>query len=493
MYTKSLIALAALALSACGGGGTGAATTPATPTTPTTGKSAAGVVGGQPGALTFGSQALVVTGSVTQNGKAASANDVQPGDVISATVVSSTSKASGTLTVSGVDVKFEVKGALGRVDVAAGTLELFSQIITTDALTRVYEDNVDDSYTSLTLADLKMGDFVEVSGQRQSDGRILATRIERKLTKSGDSGYNESELRGTLASLDSTAKTFLVGTQKVDYTSATLKGTLANGVRVEVEGPLNGTTIAARKVEVENKSSGERNGGGELEGQASGLDATAKRFKLLGYVVDYSAATVKGTMAENARVEVEGTFDATDANLLRASKVEVKHNNGGSGSANGEVKGAISALDTTARTLDIGSNMFYADDQTVLERDDRAAAFSDLRSGDFVEVKFDSNRPVGGRSYAVKIELKSASSGSGSSGAAQEVKGSIAGFNAGAKTFTLNGTTVQVTASTVYEIDDTRGTEASFFGTDRTGRRCEAKGSLNGNILTASKIELENN
>lgn len=486
--TRSLLALAAITLSACGGGGGIDAGGTAT----AVGKSAAGVVGGKPGALTFGSQSLVVTGSVTQNGKAASANDVQPGDVITATVVSSTAKASGTLTVSGVDVKFEVKGALGRVDVAAGTLELFSQIVSTDALTRVYEDNVDDSYTSLTLADLRIGDYVEVSGQRQTNGRILATRIERKLTKSSDSGYSETELRGTSTNLDTTAKTFLIGTQQVDYSRATLKGALANGVRVEVEGPLSGNTIAAREVKVENKSSGERNGEGKLEGQATGLDMTAKRFNLLGYVVDYGAATVQGTLTESARVEVEGRFDATDANLLRASKVEVKHGKAGSGSANGELKGALASVDGTAKTFAVGSSGFYADDLTVLERDDRAAAFSDLRNGDFVEVKFDSNRPLAGRSYAVKVELKSASSGSSSSNGVQEIKGSISTFNASGKSFALNGTTVQVTASTTYEVDDARATEATFFGSDRTGRRCEAKGSVSGNILTATKIELEN-
>ena len=51
---------------------------------------------------------------------------------------------------------------------------------------------------------------------------------------------------------------------------------------------------------------------------------------------------------------------------------------------------------------------------------------------------------------------------------------------------------MQVTASTTYEVDDARATEATFFGSDRTGRRCEAKGSVSGNILTATKIELEN-
>ena len=94
-----------------------------------------------------------------------------------------------------------------------------------------------------------------------------------------------------------------------------------------------------------------------------------------------------------------------------------------------------------------------------------------------------------GFSYAVKIELKSTSS-AGSGSGAQEIKGSISTFNASGKGFTLNGATVQVTASTVYEIDDRNGAEAGFFCTDRTGRRCEVKGALSGTVFTASKIEL---
>lgn len=485
MKTKSLIALAALALSACGGGGSTDSIT-----TPTVSKTAAGVVGGQPGALTFGGQALVVTGSVTQNGKAATVNDVQPGDVMTATVVSSTAKSAGTLTVNGVDIQFEAKGALSNVDVAAGTLQLFSQQVSVDALTRIYEENVDDSYTSLTLADLSVGDFVEVSGQRQSDGRILATRIERKLVQAGDSGYSESELRGDIESLNTTARTFQIGTQLVDYSSATVQGTLANGVRVEVEGNLVGTTIIARKVELEDESSGELNGEGELEGPATELNTATKRFNLLGYAVDFSTATVQGTLIEGARVEVEGRFDATDANLLRATKVEVTHEDGGSGSADGEVKGALSAVDATAKTFAVGSSLFYADAQTLVERDDRSTTFDQLSDGDFVEVLFDSARAVNGRNYAVKVELQSSSSDSGSS-SEQEIKGNISTFNAGSKSFVLNGTTVQVNATTVYEDGDSSSNEAAFFGSDRTGRLCEVTGTLSNNVFTASKIELE--
>lgn len=488
MKKLSLAAIAALGLGACGGGNDPSGANLVVPPA----KTAAGVVGGTPTALTFGGLPASISGSVTENGKPASANDVQPGDVIQARVVASSAKADGGVQLSEVAVRFEVKGALSRVDVAAGLLELYSQTVLVDALTRIYEDNPDDSYTSLTLADLSVGDYVEVSGQRQADGQVVATRVERKLLQAGDAGYSEVELRGPVSGLDTVAKSFLIDGQGVDYGSATLSGSLANGVRAEVEGSLSGSRLVARKVEVESRASGERSGEGELEAQLSGLDTTARRFNLLGYVVDYSQASLSGTLVEGARVEVEGRFDANDANLLRASKVEVKHRNAGSGAADGEVKGALAAVDAMARTFEVGSAGYYADDSTVIERDDRAVSFDQLQNGGFVEVKFDSTRQVSGRSYAVKVELKSGSGGGGSgSSGGQELKGEISGFDAGAKSFVLNGTAVQVNASTRYEEGDQASSEATFFGADRNGQRCEVKGSLNGAVLLAGKIELE--
>lgn len=490
MIQKTLFAaLTALSLVACGGGGADTdrdddrPVTPAPTPAPSGSKSAIGVVGGQPGALTFNSKDATITGSVTQNGDPAQPSDVQPGDVIVATVVSDDDRR---ITLTGVEVKYEAKGALSRVDAASGTLELFSQVIVTDALTRITEENRDDSQSSLTLADLATGDYVEVSGQRQADGRILATRVERKLIQAGDSDFNESELRGPVANLDAGSRTFQIGSQRVDYAQARVEGRLANGAQVEVEGVLNGTTLTAREVEVEDRSSGPRNSEAEIEGPATALNTATRRFTLQGYVVDYSAASVEGQLVEGARVEVEGRFDASDANLLRATEVEVKHSRSGSGSANGEIKGVITAVDSGNRTLEIGSSRYYADDQTVIDRDDRAIPFAELRSGELVEIRFDSNRPLDGRDYAVKIELESDDDDE-----AQELKGRIADFNAAAKTFTLNGTPVQVTAATRYELDDEDSSESAFFGTDRSGEPCEVKGRFSGGVFTASKVELD--
>lgn len=460
------------------------------------GKSAIGVVGGQSDAPTFGGRALVIEGSVTQNGKPAAVSDVQPGDLIAAEVVSTAAKADGTITVKDVDIRVEIKGVLTSVDVGSGTLQVLSQVIATDALTTIVEENADDSYSSLTLADLAVGDYVEVSGERLEDGSLLATRIERKRLDVQDDDYGEAELRGVVSALDATAKTFQIGDQLVDYAAATVEGSLADGVRVEVEGQLTGTTLTASKVEVDDDVDGEPEGEAELEGQLTALDSAARTFTLLGYTVDYSGASVEGNLVDGARVEVEGEFDAVDATLLHADKVEVKHEGGGLGSADGEIKGSISGLDTAAGTFAIGDIGFYVTSATVIESDDREAALADLQDGDFVEVRFDSAQQVDGRMLAVKIELKSDESdddgsGDGDDAEPTEIKGLIADFDASARTFSVNGYSVTVDSATTYESGDEAIDEAAFFSADRSGVECEVKGAVDGMFIRAMRIELE--
>lgn len=476
----------ALSLAACGGGGGGGepAESPAA-------KSAVGIVGGQSDAPTFGGRALVIQGPVTQNGKPAAAADVQPGDRIAAEVVSTTAKGSGTITVKDVDIRVEIKGVLTAVDVAGGLLTVLSQPVATDALTTIVEENADDSYSSLTLADLAVGDYVEVSGERLADTSLRATRVERKRLDAGDDDYDEAELRGVVSGLDADAKTFQIGDQRVDYGTATVEGSLADGVRVEVEGQLAGITLMASKVEVEDDFEGEPEGEGELEGQVTALDPSAQTFSLLGLTVDYSDAAVEGTLVDGARVEVEGRFDAVDANLLHADRIEVRHEDGGLGSADGEIKGAISELDTAAGTFAIGDVGFYVSDITVIESDDRVAQLDDLQAGDFVEVRFDSTQQIDGRLLAVKIEFESDDEGASDDLVQDEIKGLIAEFDAAGKTFRVNGYTVTVDSATAYEFDDDTIDEATFFSVDRTGSECEVKGVVDGTFVRAIRIELE--
>jgi hypothetical protein len=102
-----------------------------------------------------------------------------------------------------------------------------------------------------SLADLAVGDIVEVHGSRDASGNIIATRIEHK-----DPG-NALGVRvvGTVANLDATAKTFSISALTVNYGSATLLplgSTLAVGQRVAVwsDTALTGTTLTAKVVRI---------------------------------------------------------------------------------------------------------------------------------------------------------------------------------------------------------------------------------------------------
>jgi hypothetical protein len=102
----------------------------------------------------------------------------------------------------------------------------------------------------VTCAALANGNLVEVEGQKQTDRSIIATKVELQ------SGPNEVE--GLVSGLTGTAAcpvlTFTIGTTTVT-TSGTTQfsgvtcAALVNGMRVEVEGALSGSTLAAASLE----------------------------------------------------------------------------------------------------------------------------------------------------------------------------------------------------------------------------------------------------
>jgi len=142
--------------------------------------------------------------------------------------------------------KVEVKGTVAGLP--AGTLPCPALTFTVGTTT--VKTNSATVFDDVTCATLANGNLVEVEGTKQADGSILAKTVEL------ESGPNEVE--GTISGLASTAGcpalTFMVGTTTVTTSSTTVFegvtcAALANGTRVEVEGTLTGTTLAAAKVE----------------------------------------------------------------------------------------------------------------------------------------------------------------------------------------------------------------------------------------------------
>ena len=438
----------------------------------------------------------LTSAQVTKNGDPAQSS-LKPGMVVEVR-----GQAQGSqVRVEAADIKIELKGQIEAIDPAAGTLTVLGTPVRVDALTRIEEEDG----TSLALADLKVGDFVEVSGVREADGTVLATYIEKKLEAEA---YVEA--KGFACNLDEAAKTFALWSSancadptfdtgiSVNYADAYLEGTHAEGARVEVKGSLDGNTLLATKVEFKGRHGDGYEGYAKIElyGPVSNLDEAQQTFELLGYTVDYANAYLEGTLSEGAYVEVEGTPDANDPTLVHAAKVEVKYPEGPRDHVpSHEVKGQIEAIDPDAMTLTVAGMSFYADDATIVKEDDpdRPIAFTDLAVGDWVEVKYDATaQNEAGAYYAVKIEKKGYDHDYGE-GYAHELEGYLQNLDRENRTFEVGGVLVTVNETTRYEDDRTdRYLSADeFWSLVQEGDRVEVKGTYQEGSLLASKIELK--
>jgi len=387
---------AMLSLSACGGGSMGSA---GAASAPAAGKvTVAGTLAGTSTAIQFNQQPVnAASAAITVNGRTATSASLQPGVVF----VGKGTHDSHGINLQSADVIQELKGPITTLDQTAATLVVLGSTVTVNALTHLEQEGSDHSFSTLTLADFAVGDVVSVFGTRQADGSILATRIEREASNAP----GEVELRGAVATLDTTAMTFNLGSVLVNYSGAQVDGTLAEGTKVEVEGNLTGTTLMATRVHVENGMGHDMEKEAEFSGSISNLDTTAKTFSLLSFTVDYSGATVEGTLVAGATVEVEGAMSATDPNTLVAVKVEVRFPRMGNGASDTKAKGPITALNATDLTLTVGGVTYWTDAQTLITADDAPGTFAQLQVGDPVEVKaLSTHANAAGQPYATRIE-----------------------------------------------------------------------------------------
>ncbi len=436
------------------------------------------VVAGSPGAPLLGVLALdTAQATVEVDGEPADASAIQPGVVLAG----QGNRSQNRLHLSKATLHYAVKGPVEAVNSLEGLVDVMGIRVWVSAFTYLYRENADGSYSSLTLADLQPGQYVHVAGLPQDDDSLMATRIEVKRQPKPS-----VSLRVQARDLNTTAQTFTYGlrTYTVQHQGVIPKGSLSEGSLVQVKGSLVGQTVVATALEVlpSLATSPAKSNRFKLEGLIGSLDTASQSFTLMGYAVYYGSARVKGSLAEGAWAEVEGYLKSDGS--LEAYEVEIKYPKGTKG-YDGEVKGAISAI--TTDTLTVGSTTFWVDAATIIEREHQTIPFGSLQVGDWVEVKFHTQMTnPSGQPYAVRIELKRASLNR-----EVEVKGSIQAFNALGRTFQMGGITIRTHTQTRYEVGDRYVTAEVFWGSNREGQRGEAKGSLEGGTLTASKIEVK--
>lgn len=147
-----------------------------------------------------------------------------------------------------------------------------------------------------------------------------------------------------------------------------------------------------------------------------------------------------------------------------------------------ELRGIASDFNYEARTFRLGPILVTATSGAeILDDDNNPITFADLVAGP-VEVEGQPGAP--GTFNASKIKQEDSLGGT-----EIEVRGPIAAINAEAGTFTLGGgLVVQTTPSTQFLDDDNNPITFADFG---TGAFIEAEGTREGNILTASKVKIE--
>jgi hypothetical protein len=129
------------------------------------------------------------------------------------------------------------------------------------------------------FAGLKVGMDVEAKGTRQADGSLLATNAN----EAQDENENESELKGTIGSIDAGHSTFVLqvagnATKTVQVSAQTefddglsKFSDLKTGMSVEVRGNLQSDgTLAATRIKSEDASSGDDHGGSGSGSSGSG-------------------------------------------------------------------------------------------------------------------------------------------------------------------------------------------------------------------------------
>jgi Domain of unknown function (DUF5666) len=352
LFTATGLAAAAL-LSACGGGGSDAgAPMGAAPATP------AGASTYTLGAITgFGS---VIVGGVRYDDSRAECVDedgnlrdrslLRLGMVV-AIDAGAVNRADASALALRIRLGSEVVGPVGTIDTVASTVQVLGQtvLVTTSTL---FDETLAGGLSAMT-----QGQVVEVHGILDPvNARIVATRIE---AEDAPAAY---KLRGPIANLDTTAKTFTGNGQPVSYAglpAAMVPPGLTNGqiVRVLLQtAQVNGAWVAiALRGGLRLP---DRSGEAHLEGVITSFTSTAS-FSVNGLPVNAANASFPdGTtgIELGARVEVEGRV--VDG-VLVATKVEIEERRMAF-QRQLELRGELGNLNTTDKTFALrGVTVWY--------------------------------------------------------------------------------------------------------------------------------------
>jgi len=389
LFKKSAIAASILLATACGDSGSLVSNTD----TAATSNKVVGVITGFGSIYVNGVKYETDSASVSIDGVNSLETSLGVGDVIT---LEGTINPDGTTGVAtAVSCNDEVEGyVLDTSSLLAdgtGSINVMGQTIV------VTVDTVFDGDILASINDVSLLDIVEVSGFPDGTGNIVATRIESK------NAAEDVEVKGTVAALDETQKTFKLGELTVDYSSAAeVPANLSNGSFVEVKtettlsGDLtNGFVLSASKVETEDNDSDIDGDEGEeitMQGVVSGVDDAG--FSFNGTRFEFSSIDIDDdfdvtTLVDGATITVEGYIDA-NGNFI-VEEIEDEHE------SENEDEGLVTAVTESTITISVSANVektFSVNNNTRMidEQDEGVTplhyfSLADVSVGDYVEIE----------------------------------------------------------------------------------------------------------
>lgn len=320
-----LLATAGL-LTGCGGGG-GSANASLTPTL------ASGTISGLGSIIVNGVRYETVGSRVldADDGSTAITTPLRIGMTVSV-------EQNGTDAVTSRPIAGKIlvqSGIKGVASYTGSTLTVAGMPITTDTSTILLD--VNGAVTTLALLN---NQNVEVYGLPQADGSFLATLVE------AETGALNVQIVGTLQSIDTTAKTLVLGTAAapitVNYANITVPNNLSAGAVIVVRTTSNMTanSYAASSLQIRSTTAStytryvsdysgttrihnERN---ELYGAVSdktliysGVNVTGCTLKVQGIQVQASSAVLCASITNGTYVEAKGMLSN---GVLNATKIE---------------------------------------------------------------------------------------------------------------------------------------------------------------------------
>nr|WP_324259592.1 DUF5666 domain-containing protein [Cellvibrio fontiphilus] len=486
-YTKLSPLMISLLLAACGGGG-GGSSAPAANNGSSSAPAAAktevtqGMVTGFGSVIVNGVHYDVGSAAIDVDGKSLVESDLKVGQIVRITGTLNADGKTGKATK--LEGETQLVGPIASIDLDAGVLVALGQTILLTADT-FYDDD-------MTASQLKVGDIIEVSSYLNSEGVMVATRID---WEDDDDSF---QLSGVISALDTLNKTFVINGTLVDYSNATLAAlrgaVLEDGLKLRVTGDYNGDVFTARGNLHPSHLGFKRSDDfddDDLEIKLSGPVADlipGVSFTINGVLILINSDTefedgTAGDLVDGVMVEIEATLDANQ-NLV-ADEIELNYR------AKISNKGLLESVDLTTNTLVVNGMVFeVTDDTSFNDRSREKVRFfdiEDLRTGDTLHLRgytIAATATTAERHIASRIERHNPHA-FGNDDWKLEIEGLVEAV--GLNSITVEGQVIQISPLT--RIEGFRNMD--LFLAAALGREVEVRALTQNGVATAIRIELE--